>query len=55
MYKENLIRKEVGCRKKISPLRRSFELNKMLEKLRGKRFDSQDENIRRVVGRINQK
>ncbi len=50
--KENIIRKEVGYSKKISPLKRAFELNKMLEEFRGKKPDLKNENIRRVVGRL---
>lgn len=49
MNNDNLIRKEVGQYKKISPLRKAFELNKMLEQIRGKRHDLKNENIRRIV------
>lgn len=50
-----LIRKEVGSLQKLSPLKRAFRLKKMLEGLRGERMDLKNENVRRIVGRINQK
>lgn len=52
MNNDSMIRKEVGRIKKVSPLKKAFKLNKMLEDLRGKRVDTKDENIRRVVGKV---
>ena len=56
MPEENIkIRKQVGKLKTLSPLKRAFELKKMLEELRGERLDSNNENVRRIVGRTEQK
>ncbi len=52
MSKKYIIRKEVGNLKKISPLKRAFQLKKMLEQLRGERLNLKNENVRRIVGRI---
>ncbi|MDD5773693.1 MAG: hypothetical protein PHX78_09550 [bacterium] len=52
MNNDGMIRKEVGHYKKVSPLKKAFELNKMLEELRGKRVDTKNENIRKVVGKV---
>ena len=49
MSKKYIIRKEVGNLKKISPLKRAFQLKKMLEQLRGERLNLKNENIRRIV------
>jgi len=47
-----MICKEVGQLKKVSPSKKAFELNKMLEELCGKRFDLKNENIRKIAGKI---
>jgi hypothetical protein len=58
MSEEIIIRKEIGTpssAKKLQempPLQRAFMLKIMLEDLRGKRLDSNNENVRRVVGRV---
>ncbi len=52
MSKGNIIRKEVGNLRKISPLKRAFRLKRMVEELRGKRLDLKNENVRRIVGRV---
>jgi hypothetical protein len=46
------IRKTVGESRNLSPLQRAFQLKKMCEAIRGERMDLNDENVRRVVGRI---
>ncbi len=49
------IRKEVGTARKISPLKRAFQLKKMMEAIRGERRDIPHENVRRIVGRLQSK
>jgi hypothetical protein len=49
-----MIRKSVGKMKDENPLQRAFRLKQMLEELRGERLED-DENVRRVVGRLKPK
>ena len=55
MVKKNMIRKEVGNLRKMSPLKRAFKLKRMIEDIRGERLDFRDENVRKIVGRVKQK
>ncbi|MCA9408353.1 MAG: hypothetical protein H6755_04355 [Candidatus Omnitrophica bacterium] len=47
-----MMRKEVGKLKEISPLKRAFKLREIMKDFRGERLNLENENVRRVVGRV---